>query len=112
MSKVVTFAALVSNDTLETFQIEVVDDLDNPIDITGYTINLHVSRPAPTAPLVKTATIIDASMGLAQVTWSAGDLIPGNHNFEVQITTAGGDIKTFPDGCDDIWRLETRKEIA
>lgn len=47
----------------------------NGVNITGYTITLHIARP--TTVLVKTATIIDAPTGLFKFAWSSGDLVAG-----------------------------------
>lgn len=73
-----------------------VDSAGAPIDITGWTITLHLRRPGATV-LIKTATITNGPAGQFQVSWAAGDFVVGDDQLaEVQFVDTGGDIFTAP----------------
>lgn len=67
-------------------------------DLTGATVEVHVKRPAPLAPLVKTPTITDAANGAWSISWAPGDLAVGGgrvYYVEVQATFSIGGPQTF-----------------
>jgi hypothetical protein len=68
---------------------EIVGQLKG-INLTGYTITLHVQRPAPSTVLIKTATVLDAALGKFKFTWGSGDLVEGSNQLcEIQFVTGG-----------------------
>jgi len=94
------------NDTAPPLLGEYKDSSAVAIDVTGYTITLHIKRPS--APLVKAATLTDPTNGLFQFDFTAGDLEAGQDQAaEVQFVTPGGAIFTGPEFCIDV-----RAEIA
>jgi hypothetical protein len=73
------------------------DASDNPVDITGYAITLHLDRPPGHSSITKTAAIVDAPNGVFQVDWAAGDLKEGLQQLaEVQIIDTGSKPQTSP----------------
>ena len=63
------------------------------VDITGWTVELHVDRP--TTVLVKAATIVDAAQGQFSVDWIATDLVAGRRQLAVwRMTNASAEPQT------------------
>ena len=61
------------------------------VDLTGYTVTLHIARPDPAGVLVKIATLIDPTLGKLKFTWSVGDLVKGSQQLcEIQFTNTMG----------------------
>lgn len=69
-----------------------------PVPITGYSFTLKIAYP--TAPLAKTAVILDQATNLGQFEfrWLATDLVEGNYPAEI--------LTTYPDGTEKTDRLE------
>jgi hypothetical protein len=89
---------LVEGDT------EPVPIIVTGVDITGYVITLHIGYPTP---LIKTATIINAPTGVAEVPFLSTDLVPGQYLAEVQTVKPGGIILTS-----ESFLMDIRKQIA
>lgn len=81
----------VSNDTLAELTGILKDDDGNVIDITGYTIKLSIGYSSPTT---KTASLTDPTNGEFKFTWSAGDLVTGTWDVEIEVTDADGKVQT------------------
>lgn len=58
-------------------------DLETPIQvkwnqaITDETSEIAIDRPAPNASVTISGTLLDASLGIFEYPWSAGDLVAG-----------------------------------
>ncbi len=78
---------LTEGDTLPVLQGQLVGDSGEAVDITGYTIALHLNYPEP---FVKAAEITDATAGKFVVRWDAGDLRPGRWYGEIEYTSVDG----------------------
>jgi hypothetical protein len=85
------------------------EDSSTPVNLTGYTITLHIARPDGTT-LSKPAVITDPVAGEFRFEWVATDLVAGRQNVEIQLVSPTSQIETFPKG-DDIIALNVRKEI-
>jgi hypothetical protein len=85
------------------------DDPSTPVDITGYTITLHMARPNGSL-LSKPAVITNPTAGEFRFEWVTTDLLAGCQNVEIQLISPSNEIETFPKG-DDIIALNVRKEI-
>ena len=73
------------------------DDDTTPINITDWTITLHINYRI--TPLVKVAEIYDAPNGKFRFTWEEGDLRAGEYLAEVQVVNSIGEIQTS--NCDE-----------
>ena len=63
------------------------------VDITGWTVELHIERPTTT--LVKVATLLDATQGSFSIDWVTADLVAGQNQLAIwRMTNAGGAPQT------------------
>jgi hypothetical protein len=100
---------LVEGDTLPILTGTVTDDDGNPVDISGWTINLHVGYGTP---LVKAAQIPVGTDGFYQFVWEEGDLVEGEWEIEVEFQTDLG-VQTFQKTqFDDPLMLKIGHQIA
>jgi hypothetical protein len=73
----------------------VANGVSTPANLTGATLELHITRPNGTI-LTVVGSIVSATAGTWAYTWVAGDLsIAGVHNCEVQVTYSNGRVQTF-----------------
>lgn len=78
-----------------------------PVDITNYTITLHVKRPSTTALSVD-AILVEPAQGKFKFVFSAGELVAGFcQEAEVQFVLPGGATMTAPS-----FFLNVREQIA
>lgn len=82
---------LIEGDTMPWLTGNITHDNGDPVDITGWTITLHVGY---SPPLVKTAVIPVGTDGFYYFAWVQGDLLPGRWPAEVQLSTPTG-VQTF-----------------
>lgn len=85
MENVIDF---VEGDTLPVIGGTITNDADEPEDITGWDITLHIGYDD--SPLVKAATIPAGTDGFFQFTWEAGDLRAGTVVAELQVVSPAG----------------------
>jgi len=85
----------VENNLLPNISVEWKDQ-----DITGYTILLHVRKPNG-LKFTKTAVIDDANTGnvsgiaMFHFEWSAGDLVAGKSDAEIEVFDVSSKNETF-----------------
>jgi len=92
----------VANDQLPNMVATLVN-----VDLTGYTITLHMRRADGTV-LIKAATAIDLLQGHFAFEWSAGDLQAGiNQETEIQFVEPGGKPLTS-----SLFLVDVRDEVA
>jgi hypothetical protein len=76
--------------------IEILDEDNAVIDLTGYTCSLKLGLDTATTALNKTTGIAGSASGIT-VTWAAGELagavVPGNYIGEVIATSGGLDYR-------------------
>jgi len=84
----------VENDTLPEIQCEYKDRFGEPIDIEGYTFNLHIGYN-PTPLDITGAIVGDHEEGIFKFTFVPGDIRQGKFLGEIQITDDNGDDLTY-----------------
>lgn len=84
----------VSNDTLPKPPFAVKDYQNQVVDITGYSFELHLGYATPVSV---SGSITDAVNGEFTFDFALGDLHTDVIDAEVQVTDAGGQIRTFQD---------------
>ncbi|OQY18137.1 MAG: hypothetical protein B6I36_07700 [Desulfobacteraceae bacterium 4572_35.1] len=82
---------MIAGDTLPTMTGQLTDDDGSVIDISSYTITLHIKYDTPK---VVPAVVTDAANGKYEIQWSADDFVKGKWKFELQITDSNGAIQT------------------
>ena len=82
----------VENDTLPSLQGTITEDDGTAVDLTGCSVALHIKYDTP---LIKTASITDAANGKWLVEWEPGDLQEGKWLYEIQVTDANSDARTW-----------------
>lgn len=78
------------------------------VDLSLFTVTLHVKRPSPAAVLVKPAIGIDFTIGHFKFEWATGDLVAG-FNQECEIQFIDGASKPLTSRK---FLIDVRKEIA
>jgi hypothetical protein len=73
----------VENDTADVLDVEY-----QGVNVTGFTIELHIGYP--TCPLVKSATMTDPVNGRFQFQFANGDLRNGSYAVEILIVDLAG----------------------
>ena len=81
----------VSNDTGPDVTFEITG-----VDVTGYTFKMRV-RKQDGSTFTRNGVITDAPNGRVKFLFVSGDLTEGDHEFEIEATTAGGQIVSYPD---------------
>ena len=86
------------NDTAPSLQAILKDGDGNAVDLTGATVEFHMSSVDRTTKTVsQSANIVDAVAGKVQYDWQAGDTdTPGTFLAEWQVTYSNGTTETFP----------------
>ena len=87
----------VENDTAEALEVEF-----QGVDITGYTITLHIGYPD--CALVKTAVLIDPVNGKFRFDFVFGDLRRGSFAVEIRVVDTLGKELTISEMTFDILR--------
>lgn len=82
----------VANDTLPSLRGTLTEDDGTPVDLSGAHVAVHIKYDTP---LEKTATITDAANGKWLVEWEPGDLMAGKWPYEIQVTDATGDVRSW-----------------
>ncbi|MBU0995386.1 MAG: phage baseplate upper protein [Proteobacteria bacterium] len=99
----------VEGDIPDPLRGEYRDKDGKVIDITGFTITLHIGYEG--IPLVKTATITDGVNGIFEFAWEPGDIMAGDYEAEVQIMNASGRPLTYPASAGEFY-FKIREAIA
>ncbi len=77
-------------------------------DLTGYTITLHLKRPAPSAVLIKNAIAIDLTEGKFKFSWAVDDLVVGvGQEAEIQFINPSAEPLTSQK-----FLMDVREQIA
>lgn len=91
------------NDTSPAIEIELLDDDDNPVDISGYNeVRFLMSLEGESALTVDddtngNVTVTDASNGIVKYEWTSSDTSEkGYYEAEVEVEYSGGKKETFP----------------
>lgn len=79
---------------ISTLSIFLFDSEDNPIDLTGYTINSQARRTAEDS-LVVSPISSTINENLVVLTIPNNTILPALSYFDVQATSAEGDVKTL-----------------
>lgn len=83
----------VAGDTLPNLRGTLTeDDGLTPVDLTAGSVALHIGYDPP---LIKAATITTPASGVWLVSWQPSDLREGTYNYEIQVTDAAGDVRTW-----------------
>lgn len=101
-----------SGDTSPALAATLTDSDGNAIDITGASVDFHMSpRGGDGTKVDAQATITDASNGKVEYRWSQSDTdTPGTYRGEFEVTYSGGDVETFPN--DEYITISVTEEIA
>lgn len=98
---------LVTGDSGSTLQVTCKDSSNQPINLTGCTVNLHwigddgvLNNPA--------MTIVDATNGIVSYQFDASEIFAPKMVFEVQITNASSKILT----SSNTFELMVREQIG
>ena len=95
--------SIKQNDTSPSLQAILKDALQNPIDLTGATVKLHMKSVDGTLKINSTMTVTSAIGGTVQYDWQTGDTDSvGTYLVEFQVTYADGAIETFPNSGNNI----------
>ena len=95
---------LKKGDTYPDFLVQLLDEDDVPIDLTGATVLVKISEPGAGNLLIsETATVVTPQTGndIGKVfyVWQAGNTdIVGTYKAEWQVTFSNGKKATFPRG--------------
>lgn len=85
------------NDTSPTLRASLTDYNGNSINITGATVMLHMIDLSGTVKVNTACTINDASGGIVDYEWVAGDTdTVGTYKAEWEVTYADSTVETFP----------------
>lgn len=102
---------LVEGDTLPTLYGELLeDDETTPINITDWTITLHIKYRS--SPLIKTATKYDSVNGKFKFTWGANDIKPGQYYGEIQFVSPEGTQTANMDEESNLLLFNISRQIA
>jgi len=86
--------SFIANDTGSVLEVTCQNDSDSSaINLTGATVTLRWNNIAGTT-VEQAMTITNATGGVAQYQFTAGELEEGTTSYEVEITDSGGDIIT------------------
>lgn len=102
---------LVQYDTAPVVQIQFLDDIEDPIDLTGYQIDFFFKKVDGSEILNlghTDCTIVSASQGIAQYRWAVGDIrYPGIHLGSFQVISDSGAKQSIPDAV----RFDVREQL-
>lgn len=102
----------VQGDTSPILKLVLTDSVSlQPINLTGATINFNVrAKGASVLSFTKTATIINAAGGIANIVWVVGDLerAPGTYEAEIEVIDSAGIRETVY----DLIELYIREDFA
>lgn len=98
----------VEGDTSPPLVCTYTDSDGNAIDVSGWTIKLHLERPSGSTALSVTATLTDPTNGIFEFRWSAGDLVAGfNQKADVEFTNLTPDTFHGPR-----FLIDVREDLA
>ena len=81
----------------------------SPANLTGATLELHLTRPDKTV-ITRAGVVVDGASGTWRYTWQTGELAAGTWAVELQVTYSGGGVQTFP--ADRPAYFSVRNQIA
>ena len=85
------------NDTSPALVATLTDYNDNPINLTGATVRLHVKDFSGTIKVDSLCTITAATLGRISYAWVVGDTdTPGTYYLEFEATYSDNSVETFP----------------
>lgn len=90
--------SLKQNDTSPAIAAYLLDQDENPIDLTQCTVRFIMRKRGEEAYKVyQTVTIVDEDSGRIRYNWSAADTdTAGTFDAEFEVTYSDGTIETFP----------------
>lgn len=90
--------ALKRNDRLPVLQASLKNPDGSAVNLTGTSQRFVMRLPgAAAAKVTAVPTVVNASGGVVQYSWAAGDTdTTGTYQAEFEVTFAGGLIQTYP----------------
>jgi hypothetical protein len=89
--------SLKQNDTSPSLQATLKDAAQNPVDLEGATVKLHMKSAEGILKVNAAMTVVDQNNGIIQYDWQSGDTdTAGTYYVEFQVTYADSSVETFP----------------
>ena len=89
--------SIKQNDTSPSIQATLKDSAQSPVDLTDATVMFHMKSVDGTVKVDRQMTITNASGGVVQYDWQAGDTdTVGTYYVEFEVTYADASVETFP----------------
>lgn len=109
--EIIQGGVLKVDNTGPAFRAMLLDNNDNPVNLTNFSATLRVKKPYADASKVDTAmTIFDAERGIVEYDWSASDTDEaGLYMAEVE-TTDGTDTISYP--SDQYFRIHIIEDLT
>jgi len=94
------------NDTSPSLQATLKDSSLNPINLTGATVQFHMKSIDGTLKIDASMTVTDATNGVIQYDWQAGDTdTVGSFYAEFEVTYADDTVETFPNNSNKMIKV-------
>lgn len=89
--------SIKQNDTSPSLQATLKDATLTPVNLAGATVMFHMKSVDGTVKVDQQMTITNASGGVVQYDWQAGDTdTVGTYYVEFEVTYSDSSIETFP----------------
>lgn len=89
--------SIKQNDTSPSLQATLKDATLTPVNLAGATVMFHMKSVDGTIKVDQQMTITNASGGVVQYDWQAGDTdTVGTYYVEFEVTYSDSSIETFP----------------
>lgn len=85
------------NDTSPALSATLTDYDDNPINLTGASVKIHVKDLSGVSKVNASCVVTNAPEGLVSYAWNSSDTdTPGTYYLEFEVTYSDTSIETFP----------------
>lgn len=102
---------LKQDNTSSSVQINLLDENDDAVDVSGATVRFHVVNAYGAVLVDEAMTIVTAASGIVRYDWATDDLPqPGILHAEVEVTYADGTIQSFPNNS--YFVIEVERKLA
>lgn len=100
------------NDTTPSIRATLQNGSGDPVDLLDATVRFHMRAiGSTTATIDANATVMNASGGIVQYNWQAGDTADvGSYQAEFEVSYSNGTVETFPSS--GYIRVEITDDIA
>ena len=89
--------SIKQNDTSPSLQATLRDAALNPVNLAGATVMFHMKSIDGTIKVDQQMTVTNASGGVVQYDWQAGDTdTVGTYYVEFEVTYTDNSVETFP----------------